>query len=499
MHSKIRKILSLLLVVVLTFGSASAFSSNLINSKFEYVLWQIEDNSLYTQNEADCMPRNEIDRWNAYLEEHPEEFDNVVNDYLGTLDTHSMYLSGNDYDESFSSLVGYSGIGVTMQQTPDGVIVSGVNRSGPAYTAGVQVGDRIVAIDGKDVTKMTTNELAALARGDAGTTVVLTVERGGKRLDFTLIRAHIQQEYVSSETVADGVEYIRIEAMGSQTDLDDFREIWNGLDEKNTRAVILDLRSNGGGLIDVAWGMADTMLEKAGAYMGAIQWREDQGGLEKHYATGGGLPLNKICVLVDGNTASAAEMLTGILKEVGGAEVIGTTTYGKGQGQYHLTMLDGVSKLVITCLEMHLPQTGCWEGKGIAPTIPVTGGASVSSYLNGLAALDTTKNIVYGQQSEQVRALSGRLFLLGYASGASDVFDTDLLSALRRFQKDQGLTQRIVADKETMEAVNAAVAALDSGDQQIDKVYYTALDLCKQAAAQPARYQTTANGGWRAA
>lgn len=98
-----------------------------------------------------------------------------------------------------------------------------------------------------------------------------------------------------------------------------------------------------------------------------------------------------------------------------------------------------------------------------------------------------------------MRALSGRLFLLGYASGASDVFDTDLLSALRRFQKDKGLTQRIVADRDTMEAVNAAVAALDSGEQQIDKVYYTALDLCQEAAAQPARYQAAANGGWRSA
>lgn len=497
MHSKIRKLVSLLLVVILSLGSASAFSSNVINTKFEYVLWQIEANSLYTQDKG--MPQSEIDHWNAYLDENPDQFDKVINDYLKTLDTHSMYLSESAYDEGFSTLVGYSGIGIGMKQTPEGVYVSEVNRSGPAYTAGVKTGDRIVAINGKDVTTMTSAELAALVRGDAGTQVKLTVERDGGQLSFTLTRMHIQQQYVSSETVADGVEYIRVEAMGSESDLEDFREIWDGLDEKNTRAVILDLRSNGGGLVDVAWGMADTILEKAGTYMGAIQWREDQGGLEKHYATGGGLPLNKICVLVDGNTASAAELLTGVLKEAGGAEVIGCTTYGKGQGQYHLTMLDGVSKLVITCLEMELPEEGCWEGKGIAPTIAVADGASVRSYLNGLAALDTAKNIVYGQQSQQVRALSGRLFLLGYASGASDVFDTDLLSALRRFQKDKGLTQRIVADQETMEAVNAAVAALDSGEQQIDKVYYTALDLCKQAAAQPARYQAAANGGWRAA
>ena len=497
MQRKLRTITALLLAFLLSFGSAAAFSSNLVNSKFEYVLWQIEDNSLYTQDKE--MPQSEIDYWNDYLEKHPDEFDSVVNKYLKTLDSHSMYLSESQYDAGFSQLVGYSGIGIGMQQTPEGVIVSEVNRSGPAFQAGVQTGDRIVAMDGKDVTAMTTSQLAELVRGEAGTQLLLTVERNGQRLTFTLIRRHIQQEYVSAQTVADGVEYIRVEAMASKTDLEDFREIWSGLDEKNTRAVILDLRSNSGGLIDVAWGMANTILEQKDVYMGAIQWREDQGGLEKHYSEGGGLPLNKLCVLVDGNTASAAELLTGILKEAGGAEVIGCQTYGKGQGQYHLTMLDGKSRLVITCLEMVLPEEGCWEGKGIAPTREVRDGASVQSYLKSLAALDSAAPLVYGQQSEQVRALSGRLFLLGYASGASDVFDTDLLDAVRRFQKDNGLTPRILADQATMDAVSQAAAALTSGEQQLDTVYYTALDLCKQAAAQPARYTTTGNGGWKAA
>lgn len=178
MHSKIRKLVSLLLVVILSLGSASAFSSNVINTKFEYVLWQIEANSLYTQDKG--MPQSEIDHWNAYLDENPDQFDKVINDYLKTLDTHSMYLSESAYDEGFSTLVGYSGIGIGMKQTPEGVYVSEVNRSGPAYTAGVKTGDRIVAIDGKDVTTMTSAELAALVRGDAGTQVKLTVERDGR-------------------------------------------------------------------------------------------------------------------------------------------------------------------------------------------------------------------------------------------------------------------------------------------------------------------------------
>lgn len=497
MKSYLRKAVSLLLAAVISLSGAAAFSGGTINTKFEYILWQIEANSLYTQDKG--MSQVEMSYWNAYLERNPDQLERVVNDYLAKLDSHSVYLPAKQYEDGFSQLTGYIGIGINMQQTPEGVIVSGVNRSGPAFAAGVKAGDRITAIDGKDVTGMTSSQLAALSRGEAGTRIVLTVLRDGKTLDFLLVRRQIQQEYVSAEQVADGVQYVRIESMGSRGDLDDFRTVWHGLDEKDIRAVILDLRGNGGGLIDVAWGMANTVLEQKGAYMGAIQWREDQGGLEKHYAEGGGLPLNKLCVLVDQHTASAAEMLAGILKEVGGAEVIGQTTYGKGQGQYHLTMLDGSSRLVITSLEMHLPVAGCWEGKGITPTMTVRDNTSVAAYLADLPALNKAEKIVYGEQSAKVRALSGRLFLLGYAEGASDVFDTDLLSALRRFQKESGLTPRVVADSQTIEAVNAAVQKLDTKTQLLDNVYYTALDLCKQAAARPARYTASPGGGWRAA
>lgn len=225
MKSYLRKAVSLLLVVVLCFSGAAAFSSNIITTKFEYILWQIESNSLYTQDKE--MSRAEINKWNKYLEQNPDKLEQVVNDYLKTLDSHSMYLSGEKYEEGFSQLVGYVGIGVSLQQTPEGVIVSSVNRSGPAYQAGVRAGDRIMAIDGKDVTNMTSSQLAALSRGEAGTKVMITVQRDGESLTFNLIRKQIQQEYVSAQTVADGVEYIRIESIGSMGDLEDFKNIWN--------------------------------------------------------------------------------------------------------------------------------------------------------------------------------------------------------------------------------------------------------------------------------
>ena len=497
MKTLTRRLLALVLALMLCVGGAGAYSSVFVNTYFDLLLWQIEDNSLFTEDrEMSDEERAEI---NALLEEHPEDLERIVNEYLATLDTHSMYVTANEYEEGFSTLVGYVGIGVGVTMSPQGVILSEVFRSGPAREAGMQVGDRITAIDGADVTAFDTTQIANLMRGEAGTSVTVTVDRDGETLSFTLTRREIHQDYVSSKTVAPGVEYISIDAMGSMEDLETFREIWDGLDEKDTRAVILDLRSNGGGLIDAAYGIADIILEKKGTYMGAERWRSDMGGLKKHYATGGGLPLNKLCVLVDQNTASAAELLTAVLKEAGGAEVIGTTTYGKGQGQSHMSFADG-SRLIVTTLEMLDPNGDCWEGKGITPTLEITEDQTVDSFLDSLPALETGARIWYGEQSERVRALSGRLFLLDYSMSQSDVFDTELLSAVRRFRRDEmGCAPTLYADDKLIEAVNEKVSEITGGDYVLDTVYYTALALCREAAAQPARYIARADGTWRAA
>lgn len=488
-----RRLAALLLALALMFSSAAAYSSDYVETKFDFVLWQIEANSLFTEDKE--MPEAERAEINAYLEQHPEDLERIVNEYLATLDTHSMYLTNTEYEQGFSTLTGYVGIGVGVQMTPQGVVISEVFRSGPAAEAGVRVGDRITAVDGTDVTAFSSSELAVLLRGEEGTSLQMVVDRDGQSLTFTVMRRHINQDYVSARTVADGVEYIRIEAIGSMGDLDSFREIWEGLAAKNTRAVILDLRGNGGGLVDAAQGMVDIMIEKEGVYLGALRWRSDNGGTQKQYSTGGGLPLNKICILTDQNTASAAELITGTMKEAAGATVIGENSYGKGQGQYHLTMLDG-SRLVITCMEMLLPQTGGYEGVGITPDIKITDDPTVASYLAGQPALDQAQTLWYGQQSEKVRALSSRLFVLGYGASASDVFDTTLLSALRQYQKAKGLTPRVCADRDTLSALQQDMAVLTDGDYRLDTAYYTAVDLCRQAAAQPQRYKVRESGAW---
>ena len=189
---------------------------------------------------------------NKYLEEHPEELYHVVNDILSLLDTHSMYLSSEEYTQGFSTLEGFIGIGVGLQETAGGVQIGEVLRYSAAEEAGLEIGDLIVRIDGEDASGLTSAEAAERLRGEEGTRVSLTVRRQGREIEVDCVRRQVNQVYVSSKTMADGVEYIKVSAIGSQNDWAAFSEIWEGLDEKNTRAVILDLRGNGGGVIDIA-------------------------------------------------------------------------------------------------------------------------------------------------------------------------------------------------------------------------------------------------------
>lgn len=432
---------------------------------------------------------------NKYLTEHPEEMYNVINDILSLLDTHSMYLSSEEYSQGFSTLEGFVGIGVGMQETVGGVQIAEVMRFSSAEEAGLQVGDIIIAVDGVDATEMTNADVAELLRGEEGTMVSVTVRRQGRDLTVTCARRQVNQVYVSSSTPADGVEYIKVSAMGSENDWTAFSETWEGLDEKNTRAVILDLRGNGGGVIDVALKMADAMTEDEGVYLAGTRWREDMGGLEQTYSTGGGLPLNQIVVLVDGGTASAAELLAGSLQDTADAVLVGETTYGKGQGQFHIELING-DKLVITTLELELPRQGSYEGVGLTPDLQVEN-RQVTVNAASLTPLDTTRTLRFGDQSDAVYAMTERLALFGLIGEATDTFDGAVVDAVAAFCERYGLEPALHASPEMLDALDEAVQLLDGQTHVLDDQLQAALEICKQAAEKPQRYTALPDGSWK--
>ena len=454
-------------------------------------VWEMIDRYGFMTENNPYVLQNYI---NKYLQEHPDEMYQVINDILSLLDTHSMYLSSEEYSQGFSTLEDYVGIGVTLQQTEDGVRIVSVTPDSSAEQAGLLAGDLIIAIDGQDAAGMANTDVAALLRGEAGTSVAITVRRQDEELTVTCVRRPIQQVYVSGETLDEGVEYIKVSAMGSERDWAAFEALWDRLDEKNTRAVILDLRGNGGGVIDVAFDMANAMVQQPDAYLAGVHWREDMGGLEQRFSTGGGLPLNKIVVLVDGGTASAAELLAGSLQDTGTAVLLGTQTYGKGQGQYHLGLPNG-DKLVITTLQLELPKQGCWEGIGLTPDVQVEN-PLLSVDTASLQPLDTSVTLRFGDRSDNVYAMTERLVLLGLLDAATDTFDGTVLDAVSALRGSLGLGAGLYASPEVLAALDGAVQQLDGQSYMVDRQLEAALELCRQAAAEPQQYTALPDGSW---
>ena len=367
-------------------------------------------------------------------------------------------------------------------------------RYSAAEEAGLQIGDLIVKINGEDATKLKNADVASKLRGEEGTSVKLTVRRYGRDITVTCERRQVNRVYVSSKTMADGVEYIKVSAIGSQNDWSAFSEIWDSLPSKNTRAVILDLRGNGGGLIDAALKMANVMTPVKDAELAGVRYRDDMGGLEQTYSTGNALPLGKIVVLVDGGTASAAELLAGSLQDTGSATLIGSKTYGKGQGQFHIDLVNG-DKLVITTLELELPKQGCWEGVGLTPDIQLEN-RKVTVNTKDLKPLDTSTTLRFGDSSDAVYAMTERLSLLGLLTEATGRYDGDVADAVASFRAAYDLPAALYASPEMLSALDEAVTALNGQTYLVDDQLQSALEMCRLAAAKPQQYTVKSDGSW---
>lgn len=293
----------------------------------------------------------------------------AIRGLLFDLDPHSAYMEKSDAEQFDEQTRGsYDGVGVELQQLPDGTlrIVAPID-GGPAERAGLRSGDRIIAIDGKLLAKGEVDSSQPL-RGPAGSKVVVKIVRTGVSapFDISLTRATIRAASVRSRLLEPGYGYIRIASFQAST-AEDFVKQLDALQKNGPlRGLVLDLRSNPGGLLVGAVQIADELLDRG--VIVSTRGRESIGNSRFEATPGDRLHGAPIVVLVDAGSASASEVLAGALHDNHRARVIGSRTFGKGSVQTVLP-LDNGDSVKITTARYYTPSGHSIQALGIVPDV----------------------------------------------------------------------------------------------------------------------------------
>lgn len=285
-------------------------------------------------------------------------------------DPYTRFLDPEQFQALTSQTAGeLSGVGIRMEVDDQTKIIKVVEpiENSPAFKAGIKAGDKILAIDGQPTQRMKIEEASAMIRGEVGTNVSLQLSREGKGVfDVTLTRAQIELPSVHSSVKQEGqikVGYISLNEFSSHASEQMQRAILN-LNEQNVDAYVLDLRGNPGGLLHASVEIARMWIE-SGEIVHTI---DRKGGTQEFKATNSALTQLPMAVLVDGNSASASEILAGALKDSKRGVVVGSKTFGKAVVQSVHSLSDG-SGLAVTISRYYPPSGIDINHKGIMPDV----------------------------------------------------------------------------------------------------------------------------------
>ena len=288
----------------------------------------------------------------------------------GLDDKYAAYYTKDEYKDISEKTKGeFCGIGAYISQGKNDnyLKVAGVVKGGPAEKAGIKKGDIIVEVDGENIQGKDSSYAVSKMKGKKGTNVSISVMRKGnkKPITFNIKREVIHDNTVSYKMLDNNIGYISVSAFETVTKKQ-FKSAVDCLEKKNEKGLIIDLRDNGGGLLDTALDMLDHILPKK-----LVVYTKDKNGVAEEYYTKDDKEIKiPIVILVNGNSASASEVFCGALRDYGKAKLLGTKTFGKGIVQSSFAFRDGTG-LKFTTSKYYTPKGMNIHGTGFEPDIKV--------------------------------------------------------------------------------------------------------------------------------
>ena len=280
-------------------------------------------------------------------------------------DEHSIYLDKKMYQEMLMKTEGYfGGVGIVLGVKDKDLTVVAPIEDTPGFLAGIKPGDIIVAIDQINVKELSLEEAVNKIRGAQGSTVVLSIKRAEEIKDYILIRSNIEIKTVKGEILDNNVGYIRI-AMFSEKTATELNKVYQELINKGATAFVLDLRSNPGGLLQASVAAANLFVPQ-----GPVVSVVHKDGSKEVYSSNLASINYPLAVLINGGSASAAEILAGAIKDTNAGTLIGTKSYGKGSVQ-GVIPIGNAEAIKLTIAKYYTPSNVSIDGVGIEPNIIV--------------------------------------------------------------------------------------------------------------------------------
>lgn len=419
----------------------------------------------------DTLTSDEIIRngLSKFLEDNPDMLIPLLKSTFEELDDYSEFFTYEEYEDYENSINStFYGIGVIIQKNGDYVEVTGfAEKNSNAERSGFKVGDKIFAVEDVNCKGKPINEVRNMIVGEIGSRVKITVLRGTETVDLTATRVAVHQDTVTGGVFEGNIGYMKITTFGTET-ATEFASTLNEFRNKGVKQIIMDLRNNPGGLVTAAVEIAQQTVPR-GKIIDLVCRNERDNVTyrselkEKEF---------DFIILVNGNTASSAEILASAMQDSGAAKLVGMNTYGKAVVQQIYPLTNGM-KFKLT-MGQYITRNGREINHiGLTPDEVVD---NTTKKIDSLQynQFDFKTRLALGDNDTKVMAAKERLSMLGFYSNKTDdpVFDEDLRSAVAEFQQSKKLCASGVLDIPTQVELESTFEMLETTvDLQLQYAY----------------------------